>query len=74
MKKSEIVICPNCNNIQEEPDILVDDKFSWKCRSCDGIFENDKPHLLQKIAKFDYDRRNVFTGMGGIGHKIINEK
>lgn len=79
-KKPKIVICPSCDHIQEEPNIAIGDKFAWQCRSCEGVFEGEKPHLLQKSARFCYPHNgggNVCTGFGGLAgevhHKIIKK-
>lgn len=41
---TEIVICPNCDNIQEET-VREGDKFAWECRSCKMHIENNKAFL-----------------------------
>jgi ribosomal protein S27E len=72
-KKTVEVICPNCLHTQVEHD-APSDKFAWQCRSCLGVFEGDKPHALQKIARFiDYRRGNVCTGFGGLAGQVHHE-
>jgi hypothetical protein len=67
----QIVICPNCDHIQEEL-IANGDKYAWICNHCSGAFEGNKPHLLQKEAEFTETPKGFGYGRPGHRyHKVI---
>jgi hypothetical protein len=70
---SQTVNCPVCNHVQTEINLSPDDKFAWFCQGCHALIENDRPHLLQQIARFCFPRNgggNVCTGFGGLPGEI----
>jgi hypothetical protein len=62
---NEVVICPNCDHIQEETGAArAGDKFAWACRRCGSIVENGKPFLLDTVLDETHYRTSPMCCFG----------
>ena len=69
----QIVICPVCDNVQEEI-IMEGDKFAYICRRCSAAVEGDSTHLLQDEAEYSGPSGNICAGFGAKLGRIFHRR